>query len=552
MASGTAAAGWQPLELTLADKDKGWPQRLIQWTWAFVALGVAIRLIRYLLKFPLWGDEMLLAENFLDRGFADCLQPLGNRQCAPLLYLWVELTAIKLLGFSEWPLRLFSLLAGVGSLFLFRHLATRLLRGLPLLLAVAIFAVSYYPIRHSAEVKPYASDLAVSLLLLVLAVEWLGRPEQSRWLWILAGLMPVALGLSFPAVFVAGGISLGIAWRVWQTGWRARGAFAAYNVAIVAAFGLFTWLSLQRQFAQTKDFMQGYWAESFPPLTEPLKLPAWFFLTHTGEMFAYPLGGERCGSLLTAACCAVGVWILIRQKQFTLLGAFGGVFLLGFIAAALKRYPYGDTARLVQYLAPPICLTAGLGAAALVTSLRSPVYQRHAVFSTAILFGVCGIGITVFDLVHPYKHHVDVIHRGFAQWFWNSHLSGGEVVFLPPPRPGSTTTSGGYCAFRCLQRIHAPRKPSAAAAAPTADRPILCIHYSTTGDQIDAPAVASALGQMHSQLYFVGQRKFTVNLSNSPRDVVFGDYEVYQFVRPTDPNIARRPSPTRSLGPRSR
>jgi hypothetical protein len=199
----------------------------------------------------------------------------------------------------------------------------------------------------------------------------------------------------------------------------------------------------------------------------------------------------------------------------------------------------------VQFMAAPICLTAGLGAAVLVAAVRSATHQRRTVFSAAAVLAVCGVGITLFDLVHPYKHHVDVVHRGFAQWFWTSHLSAGDVAFLPPPQGTTTASSGGYCAFRCLQRIYA--RPTAKAAS--AERPILCIHYSTTGDQIDAPAVAMALGQMHSQLYFQGQRRFSVNLANSPRETVFGEYEVYQFARPVDPNIARAPA-ARSLAPR--
>jgi hypothetical protein len=54
---------------------------------------------------------------------------------------------------------LFPALCGLASVILFRHLAVRLLRGIPLVLAVGIFATAFYPVRHSAEIKPYASDL---------------------------------------------------------------------------------------------------------------------------------------------------------------------------------------------------------------------------------------------------------------------------------------------------------------------------------------------------------------------------------------------------------
>src|SRR5262245_47756418 len=56
--------------------------------WLFVALGVAARLVRYALGFPLWSDEYLLAANLLDRDFGALLRPLDNNQVAPVGFLW--------------------------------------------------------------------------------------------------------------------------------------------------------------------------------------------------------------------------------------------------------------------------------------------------------------------------------------------------------------------------------------------------------------------------------------------------------------------------------
>ena len=64
---------------------------------------------------------------------------------------------------------------------------------------MAIFAVSFHPIRHAAEVKPYASDLLVALVLLALALDWRRTPDRTLWLWLLVAFVPVALALSHPA-----------------------------------------------------------------------------------------------------------------------------------------------------------------------------------------------------------------------------------------------------------------------------------------------------------------------------------------------------------------
>lgn len=524
-----------PIELPLRDEGAAWNKRWSDLAWLFVGLGIAIRLLRYLLNFPLWGDELMLAENLLDRSYAELTLPLENRQCAPLLFLGVELTAVKLLGFSEWSLRLFPVACAISGIVLFRHLASRILSGLPLLLSVAILAVAFHPIRHSTEVKPYASDLTLSLLLITLAVEWLRQPQQVRWLWLLAAAGPLAIGLSFPAAFVAGGISLGLAWRAWQGGWRTRMALATYNVVIVAGFGFFAWLSLAGQFQQTGRYMQDYWARSFPPLTQPLALLGWLWTTHTGELFAYPYGGERCGSILTTACCAVGAWLLWRRRQYPLLGMFGGIFFLAFIAAAIKRYPYGDTARLVQYVAPPICLLAGLGWAVTIVRLRTAAQQWRGAIAAIVVLLIGGLGQGAFQLIHPYKYRSDYLHRGFAQWFWTQRLAGGETAAVPAVVGLSERSRWDRAAFRCLQRIYG-QKPAAsvrqaASAANTAPaRPIRFVWYGSSDDRRDEVAVAAWLEDMQTQYDYVGHDRFAVDLTVSGRAPRAGAYEVYEFV----------------------
>ena len=169
--------------------DDGWSAPWVAWaTLGFVAVGVALRVVRYLLNYPLWCDETMLAANFLDRSYADMLGTLDYRQVSPLLFRFVMLTSVRVFGFSEMSLRLFPFLCGVGSVFLFRHVAGRVTGGVPLMLAMAIFAVAAWPLRYAAEVKPYASDFFVAAQLLALAIEWRRDPGRVGWLWALAAV----------------------------------------------------------------------------------------------------------------------------------------------------------------------------------------------------------------------------------------------------------------------------------------------------------------------------------------------------------------------------
>ena len=192
----------------------GW---IVPATLAFVALGILTRLVRYLVDYPIWHDEAFLAVNFWDRDYADLLRPLDYGQVAPWLFLVVERTAVIWLGYSEMVLRLIPAVCGMLSVLVFYHVSGRLLHGQARLLAVAVFAVSFYPIRHGAEIKPYASDLLAALVLLALAIEWLRDRDASRWWWLMTGAAPFLVALSYPVVFVAGGVSLALARPVFQT-----------------------------------------------------------------------------------------------------------------------------------------------------------------------------------------------------------------------------------------------------------------------------------------------------------------------------------------------
>ena len=375
-----------------------------------------LRLTRYLLRFPLWEDEAMLSANLIDRGYRDLLQPLHYCQVVPTLFLWGQLTIVKLLGFNEYSLRLIPFLCGLVSLPLFRHVAGRLLQGAARVLAVGLFAVAYPMTRYAAEAKPYGCDLLIALAFLALTVEWLRRPDQTRWLWALAALVGPAVGYSFPAIFVAGGASLVIAWRLFTRGERERlhesdiaaseqatrattedraegkrrqpdmsswVAWLVYNIILVACFAAVLVVSRHSVGAVNEQTMEEtHWAASFPPITQPLKLPLWLLQTHAGAMLGYPVGGPNWGSTFSLLCVVAGV-VLLRDaaKGFCwdcLLAPLG----LNFIAAAVHRFPYGGHARMTLFLAPTFCTLIALGLATGLTWIEELRWSRRGAGGT--------------------------------------------------------------------------------------------------------------------------------------------------------------------------
>ena len=235
--------------------------RVKRWVGAFVALGVALRLLRLALDYPLWRDEAYLACNVLDRDYAGLTRPLDYQQVCPVLFLWAEKAVIGALGFSEWSLRLVPTAAAVAGMFVFRHVAGRLLRGVAWVMAVAILAVGYTPVRHGGEVKPYATDFLVALAMIGLAVEWVRNPGRMRFLWALAALGPLAVAVSNPSIFVAAGIGVALAGPVLST--RSRRAiipFIAFGAATGGTFlVLLRWINAP-QSASVMPWMRVYWA----------------------------------------------------------------------------------------------------------------------------------------------------------------------------------------------------------------------------------------------------------------------------------------------------
>lgn len=559
-----------------------------RWILAILAVGVAARVVRYALKFPLWEDESFLSANYLEGGYLDMLQPLNYHTVCPVLFSWVQLTAIKLLGFNEYALRLFSFACGLGSLFLFRHFAGRLLKGTTLVLSVALFAASYPVMRYVAEAKPYCCDLFVSLVLMTLLVEWWQRPGENRWLWYLAAFAPLAVGLSYPAAFVGGGLSLLMAARLWKgtipisvsaemglspctregdspvfartkTGTVPRRCWLpwiAYNVSLVGSFAAVFVVSIRPKLDAQLSTMSAYWLDAFPPLGEPLNLLWWLLDTHTGSMLAYPFGGPGFGSTLTFLCCVVGVVVFWRRRQFLLLGMTFMPLALNFVAAAMQRYPYGGHMRMTLYLAPMFCILTAAGLTAILTRrhagrasvgrvsnspsgrVENSSYGRPVAVALSLLLLVAGFSI-VRDFWSPYKSSNDLRQRAFAQWFWTSASHNSEVVCLhsdlkTDPAP-EVFQHGNSAVYLCNQRIYSPRH---ARGEPwqedriSAEWPLRCVQFRSPQIEPDEAATARWLAEMQQKYRLVSRDTYPLPFYNKREtELRFTDYiDVYKFV----------------------
>lgn len=516
-------------------------QQVERWVWILIGIGIAARAVRYLLRFPLWEDECFVAVSLMDRGYAELMQPLEYHQVAPLLFLWVQKTAITWFGFNEYSLRLLAFGSGIASLFLFRHIAKRLTSGMALVLATAIFAVAYPGIRYAAEAKPYGSDLLVGLVITALTVEWLRRPEQSRWLWLLAAFAPFAVGLSYPAAFVGGSASLLIAWVLLQApsrgGWT---AWVAFNLTLVGGFVGFYLLTGAGQSAAEHSFMAEFWRDALPPLTQPWKLIPWFFNVHAGAVLGYPIGGANGASAATFGLVAVAVFRLWRDGWRAWLAFCLLPLALNFVAAAVQRYPYGGHVKFVHYTAATICLLAGYGlAVALDWGARHKASCYAGLRTATVVLACIAVGTMLRDFWRPCKTLSDMRHRDFARCLWFNLSFEGETacvttdlkqVFSQPAMQELNWTA----MYLCNQRIYSPRHQRGEAidlAKVTAEHPLRCVLFKTALCPHDEAAQARWVAEMRERYDLASHDVLPFPYFNkNERDLGVMDHvEIYKF-----------------------
>jgi len=523
-----------------------------RWAWIFVGIGVFDRVLRWMLGFPLWGDESFLALNLIRRDYEQLTHALDTTQVAPVGYLWWEKSLIETFGCSELSLRAAALISGVAALVLFRLLAGRLLRGTSLVAAVGVFSVSYYPLRHAAEVKPYASDLLAAVLLLWGAVEWRINPRSiPRSLGLFVAAL-VALPLSYPAAFVAGGVSLALLAELlrshplrrghpWRRGGELRPwlGWFAFNGAVVAMFGAIYWLAVRNQFEamaiqleETGKNMQWHWREGFPPsVSEPWKLVQWLFAAHTGETLAYPLGGDSPTCIPQAVLVVVGGMALWRSGRRFFPLAMLGMLSLALIAAFLGKYPYGYGERVQQHWVPFVCLLLGAGYGRGIAALGSAVLRRRLILVGGVLLLVLGAAWPAIDVAKPYKAANDRDHQEFSRWFWRFGGDGetllcvsedfdvhffdpfqeiqyhvNKAIYRDPPGPGG------------FDRIAALPK----------NKPIRCVAYSYKGMPFSNELFERFTDSLEACGYvIVEERRHEVRIDHRPGTAV--TYYVWRF-----------------------
>jgi hypothetical protein len=209
----------------------------------------------------------------------------------------------------ELALRAVPLAASLAALPVFHAFARELEAARAALLALVLFAVCEPLVFYASELKPYATDVLVCLLVAWPAARILSRGASRGRLAALGAAGAVAPWLSLPAVFVCGGAALALGGAfASRRQWPAVRALASLAALWLASFAAEYFLLLRalRANALLAESWQGY----FAPLPVSGEALAWWARTFLG-FFNDPLGLPASG--LAALLFALGIVALARR-----------------------------------------------------------------------------------------------------------------------------------------------------------------------------------------------------------------------------------------------
>jgi hypothetical protein len=417
-----------------ASSPAGIELQLPRWVFpALIVAGIMCRVVQYLWNSSFWVDEASLVLNIRTKTAAQLLGPLDYHQAAPPLFLLIERGICRLLGPSEWSLRLIPMLAGCIAVVLFAAVARRLLSPWAATIALALFCFSDRLIGHAVEVKQYGIDVFIATALLFIATAPVA--EGRRPMMRLAALAlggAVAVWFSYPSIFVFAGLSLALAPLILSRGWRAWLMYGILNLIVAASF-LTLLLTVIR--IQQSGALEGYWAEDFIDFHHPLGVPIWLG-RHLLSLCNYPT--QPLG-VLVLPFAVIGVIGLLQVRQFLTLALLLNPIGISLVAAAAGRYPF-DGARLTVYLTPAVLLLAGAGAISLYLWLRKSI-GWIGLAPAGIMVAIAGGSAAVHLFVPQERGHV----RRAAE-FVAAHAGPDQAIYALQPNE-----------FRCYWPPEDPR-----------------------------------------------------------------------------------------------
>ena len=416
-------------------------RRSVDWiVISLLLIGAGLRLFQYLVRSSFWGDELAIISNVTSRHLLNLVTyPLARAQMAPSGFLALLKVVIGVGGTSECSFRFIPLLSSLLALPLFAKLARKCLSRPAMLLALAAFAVSPPLIRYAAQVKPYASDVALCLLCLLAAHSWLTQKSRLNALWLgLAGA--VAIWFSYPVMFVLASIGLIALWRCatrWSAG-RSRQTAVVFGLWLLAA-GPLALVERHRLSPGTHAFMLSFWSNWLMPYDKGLYAIREYIVRLGRDCLSDFLHLPRWPVFLVLL--VIGLVRLVRRSRTQNTALIVLPILLALLASLLRIYPFSG--RLILFLVPNffLSLSAGVEQIVEVVSRLGPVATWRSPL-TAFVFLAAALPVCALPLLRagPPFHNSETKpmiaylgeHRHDGDAIYVHNMAWGAYLFYGP------------------------------------------------------------------------------------------------------------------------
>jgi uncharacterized membrane protein len=392
-----------------------------------ILIGIFLRLFQYQLNRSLWLDESFLALNIVNRSFSELFRPLDYNQVAPVGFLLIERLNIQLFGNSEYVLRLFPLIAGISSIFLFYSIAKNAIGNEAAIIAVALFAISNTLVYYSSEVKQYSSDVLIALLLYVATAYTHSKQYTFPFMFLFGIAGAIAIWFSNPSIFILAGLGLCLLLtHLIRKEWiRISKLSIAFSLWALSFFFFYIFIISSLRKSGIVSNMQSDWNKSFIPFPISSFLPDFeWYIRKFFEIFQNPVGFTLTGiAALAFLIGCISMYAKNRRWFFLLLLPL----VITLLASGFHMYPFSD--RLLLFLVPSLLLfiTEGL------------VFIREKTKSTAPIIGIVLLGLLILHPAISASYHV-ITQRPYSvkpiedvktvMQYLKNHKKDGDTIYL--------------------------------------------------------------------------------------------------------------------------
>jgi len=277
------------------------PSRALPQWWPLAALtllGAALRLSTLGLQ-SFWFDEAFTPVHVLHPSLFKTLHSITQTENSPPLWYIVEWVDYRVLGTSEWALRLPSALAGIALVPVAWGIGRELAGRAAAIGTAAIIAVSPIFVWYSQEARVYSLYALATGVVMLCFLRVLSRPEDRGRMIVFAIAGALALLTHYFTAFLIAPMAVWLLWRP-ETRRRCIPALVAIGVVGLALIPL-----VSAQGGRNTNWI-GEWA-----LKSRLEsIPQYFLTGYNGGPLGHSI--ELLVALPLLGACALGVWRLIE------------------------------------------------------------------------------------------------------------------------------------------------------------------------------------------------------------------------------------------------